>query len=169
MYSNIAVAFFWHFHQPIYSKPGNSTLPLPWVRLHCLKDYLDMLKHVQKFPEIQVTFNFTPSLLLQIYDYKSGKIADEQFLLFKKKPEELTDDNKVQILRDFFLANWDTMISPYQRYLSLLLKRGKNIVDEELPAVSQIFKPAEWRDLQIWSNIVWIDPIFRNEIKDLFE
>jgi alpha-amylase/alpha-mannosidase (GH57 family) len=128
-----------------------------------------MLKHVQKFPEIQVTFNFTPSLLLQIYDYKSGKIADEQFLLFKKKPEELTDDNKVQILRDFFLANWDTMISPYQRYLSLLLKRGKNIVDEELPAVSQIFKPAEWRDLQIWSNIVWIDPIFRNEIKDLFE
>ena len=61
------------------------------------------------------------------------------------------------------------MISPYQRYLSLLLKRGKNIVDEELPAVSQIFKPAEWRDLQIWSNIVWIDPIFRNEIKDLFE
>jgi alpha-amylase/alpha-mannosidase (GH57 family) len=169
MYSNISVALFWHFHQPIYSRPGDSTLPLPWVRLHCLKDYLDMLKHVQKFPEIQVTFNFTPSLLLQIYDYKAGKTTDEQFLLFKKKAEELTDDNKVQILRDFFLANWDTMISPYQRYLSLLLKRGKNIVDEELPAVAQIFKPAEWRDLQIWSNMVWIDPIFRNEIKDLFE
>ncbi|GAJ00110.1 unnamed protein product, partial [marine sediment metagenome] len=42
--SNISVAILWHFHQPIYSKPDDPTLPLPWVRLHCLKDYLDMLK-----------------------------------------------------------------------------------------------------------------------------
>jgi alpha-amylase/alpha-mannosidase (GH57 family) len=169
MHSNIAVAFFWHFHQPIYSKPEDSTLPLPWVRLHCLKDYLDMLKHVQEFPEIHVSFNFTPSLLLQIEGYVSGKATDEQFLLFKKKAEELTEEEKIQILRDFFLANWDKMIGPYPRYLSLLLKRGKNIVDEELPAIAQMFKPAEWRDLQVWSNIVWIDPIFRDDIKDLFE
>ena len=169
MHSNIAVAFIWHFHQPMYSKPDDSTLPLPWVRLHCLKDYLDMLKHVQEFPEIHVTFNFTPSLLLQIRDYSSGKSTDEQFLLFKKRVEELNDEEKIQILRDFFLANWDKMIGPYPRYLSLLLKRGKNIVDEELPAIAQMFKPAEWRDLQVWSNIVWIDPIFREDIKDLFD
>ncbi|KPK71618.1 hypothetical protein AMJ87_06985 [candidate division WOR_3 bacterium SM23_60] len=128
-----------------------------------------MLKHVQKFPEIQVTFNFTPSLLLQIKDYMSGQITDEQFLLFKKKPEDLNEEEKIQILRDFFLANWDKMIGPYPRYLSLLLKRGKNIVDEELPTIAQMFKLAEWRDLQVWSNLVWIDPIFRDEIKDLFE
>jgi alpha-amylase/alpha-mannosidase (GH57 family) len=169
MHSNIAVAFFWHFHQPMYSKPEDPTLPLPWVRLHCLKDYLDMLKHVQEFPEIHITFNFTPSLLLQIRDYISGKATDEQFLLFKKKPEDLNNEEKIQILRDFFLANWDNMIGPYPRYLSLLLKRGKNIVDEELPSIAHMFKPAEWRDLQVWSNMVWIDPIFRDDIKDLFE
>ncbi|MGD8979763.1 MAG: glycoside hydrolase family 57 protein, partial [candidate division WOR-3 bacterium] len=160
---------FWHFHQPMYSKPDDPTLPLPWVRLHCLKDYLDMLKHVQEFPEVQASFNFTPSLLMQIRDYASGKASDEQFLLFKKKAEELQDDEKIQILRDFFLANWENMIGPYPRYLSLLLKRGKNIVEDELPAIAQMFKPAEWRDLQVWSNIVWIDPIFREDIKDLFE
>lgn len=128
-----------------------------------------MLKHVQEFPEIHVSFNFTPSLLLQIEGYVSGKTTDEQFLLFKKKAEELTEEEKIQILRDFFLANWDNMIGPYPRYLSLLLKRGKNIVDDELPAIAQMFKPAEWRDLQVWSNIVWIDPIFRDAIKELFE
>jgi len=53
-----------------------------------------MLKHVQEFPEIHVTFNFTPSLLLQIRDYISGKATDEQFLLFKKKAEELDDEEK---------------------------------------------------------------------------
>ncbi len=169
MYSNIAVALLWHFHQPMYSKPDNNILPLPWVRLHCLKDYLDMLKHVQKFPGVQVTFNFTPSLLIQIRDYMTGKATDEQFLLFKKNAEELSDDDKIQILRDFFLANWEKMIGPYPRYLSLLLKRGKNIVDEELPAIAHMFKPGEWRDLQVWSNLVWIDPIFRDEVKDLFD
>jgi alpha-amylase/alpha-mannosidase (GH57 family) len=169
MHNNISVAIIWHFHQPMYSSPEGKTLPLPWVRLHCLKDYLDMLKNAQKFPELRLTFNFTPSLLVQIKDYVSGEIADEQFLLFKKKPEELTDEEKIQILRDFFLANWDKMIGPYPRYLSLLLKRGKNIVDEELPSIAQTFSVAEWRDLQMWSNLVWVDPIFREEIKDLYE
>jgi len=169
MNNNVAVAFVWHFHQPMYSSPQSQTLPLPWVRLHCLKDYLDMLKNAQKFPGLKMTFNFTPSLLLQIRDYVSGQMTDEQFLLFKKKPEELSDEEKLQILRDFFLANWDRMIGPYPRYLSLLLKRGKNIVENELPSVVQTFTPAEWRDLQIWSNLVWIDPIFREEIKDLYE
>jgi alpha-amylase/alpha-mannosidase (GH57 family) len=168
MHSNISVAFIWHFHQPMYSSPEGSTLPLPWVRLHCLKDYLDMLKNAQKFPDIRLTFNFTPSLLLQIRDYVSGEITDEQFLLFKKRPEELSDEEKIQILRDFFLANWDKMIAPYPRYLSLLLKRGKNIVEEELSAIAQTFTPAEWRDLQMWSNLVWIDPMFREEVKDLY-
>ena len=169
MHNNISVAFIWHFHQPMYSGPEGKTLPLPWVRLHCLKDYLDMLKNAQKFPELRLTYNFTPSLLLQIKDYVSGEITDEQFDLFKKKPEELTDDEKIQILRDFFLANWDKMIGPYPRYLSLLLKRGKNIVEEELPSIAQTFTVDEWRDLQMWSNLVWIDPIFRDEIKDIYE
>ncbi len=152
----------------MYCNPEGQVLPLPWVRLHCLKDYLDMLKNAQKFSEFKLTFNFTPSLLLQIKDYISGKITDEQFLLFKKKPEDLSDEEKIQILRDFFLANWDKMIGPYPRYLSLLLKRGKNIVEDELPAVAQTFTTAEWRDLQMWSNLAWVDPIFREEIKDLY-
>lgn len=167
--SNTSVAILWHFHQPIYSKPDDCTLPLPWVRLHCLKDYLDMLKHVQKFPEVHVTFNFTPSLLLQIQDYVSGKCTDKQFLLFRKNAEELMIEEKIDILRDFFLAHWERMIEPNKRYFSLLLKRGKNIVEEELKTIAQKFTRNEFRDLQIWANLVWIDPLFRDEIADLYK
>lgn len=167
--NNTSVAILWHFHQPVYSKPDDCTLPLPWVRLHCLKDYLDMLKHVQKFPETHVTFNFTPSLLLQIQDYVSGKCTDKQFLLFRKNAEELIIEEKIDILRDFFLAHWERMIEPNRRYFSLLLKRGKNIVEDELKSIAQTFTTNEFRDLQIWSNLVWIDPLFRNEIADLYK
>jgi alpha-amylase/alpha-mannosidase (GH57 family) len=169
MNQTVSIAILWHFHQPIYSKPDDNTLLLPWVRLHCIKDYLDMLRHVQKFPEVHVTFNFTPSLLLQINDYKTGKSTDKQFLLFRKKAEDLTEEERINILRDFFLAHWERMIELNKRYFSLLLKRGKNIVEEELASIAQSFTANELRDLQIWSNLVWIDPLFRDEIKDLYE
>jgi alpha-amylase/alpha-mannosidase (GH57 family) len=166
---NLKVAFVWHFHQPLYSKPDDNVLPLPWVRLHAIKDYLDMLKYIQKFPSLHATFNFTPSLLLQIQDYQKNSVTDRQFLLFKKKAEELTVEERIEILRDFFLANWETMIEPFPRYLSLLLKRGKNIVEDELPAIAQNFTVSEIRDLQIWANLTWIDPMFRGEINDLYQ
>ncbi len=167
--NNVSVTLLWHFHQPLYSEPDNCTLPLPWVRLHCIKDYLDMLKHVQNYPEIQVTFNFTPSLLQQIHDYQTEKCTDHQFLLFKKKAEELTPEEKTDILRDFFLAHWERMIEINPRYFALLLKRGKNIVEEELSSVAQAFTIDEYRDLQIWANLVWIDPLFRGKIDDLYQ
>ena len=128
-----------------------------------------MLKHVQNYPEIKVTFNFTPSLLQQIHDYQTGKCTDRQFLLFKKKAEQLAPEEKTDILRDFFLAHWERMIEVNPRYFALLLKRGKNIVEEELVSVAQTFTTDEYRDLQIWANLVWIDPLFRGEINDLYQ
>uniref|UniRef100_A0A7C4XJF4 Glycoside hydrolase family 57 N-terminal domain-containing protein n=1 Tax=candidate division WOR-3 bacterium TaxID=2052148 RepID=A0A7C4XJF4_UNCW3 len=167
--NNISLAILWHFHQPVYSRPGDKILPLPWVRFHSIKDYLDMLLHLKKYPDIQVTFNFTPSLLLQIDDYRNNRCQDRQFVLFRKRADELTLEEKVEILKDFFLANWEKMVEPYPRYFSLLLKRGKKLVIDELPAVAQSFTTEEFRDLQVWSNLVWIDPIFRNEIKELYQ
>ncbi len=166
---NLQVALLWHFHQPIYSEPDNCIYPLPWVRLHCLKDYLDMLKHVQNYPNIRVTFNFTPSLLIQIQQYQAGACTDKQYVLFKKNASELTLEEKTDILRDFFLAHWERMIEAHPRYLSLLLKRGRNIVEEELISVAKTFTEDELRDLQIWSNLVWIDPLFRGKIEDLYQ
>ncbi len=167
--NNIFVAFLWHFHQPIYSTPDDKVLPMPWVRLHAIKDYLDMVRNLQKFPEFHATFNITPSLLIQIEDYKERGFTDRQFLLFKKRAEDLTLEEKVEILKDFFLANWEKMVEPYPRYFSLLMKRGKKLVPEELINVAQNFTIDEFRDLQVWSNLAWIDPLFRPEIKELYQ
>lgn len=128
-----------------------------------------MLKNLQKYPRLHATFNFSPSLLMQIQDYKENGFTDRQFLLFKKRAEDLTFEEKIEILKDFFLANWEKMIEPYPRYFSLLMKRGKKLVPEELSNVAQNFTVDEIRDLQVWMNLSWIDPLFRDEIDELYQ
>ena len=49
---------------------------MPWVRLHATKAYFDMAFLMEKFPDTRATFNFTPSLLLQLEEIGSGSVAD---------------------------------------------------------------------------------------------
>ena len=35
--------FLWHMHQPYYVNPASRTALMPWVRLHAVKGYLDMV------------------------------------------------------------------------------------------------------------------------------
>ena len=43
---DLALAFYWHQHQPYYPiEPGGEN-PMPWVRLHGVKDYYGMALHL---------------------------------------------------------------------------------------------------------------------------
>ena len=55
----------WHMHQPDYREPGSDRAVMPWVRLHALKDYLDMVRIAAQH-RARVTFNLTPVLLMQL-------------------------------------------------------------------------------------------------------
>ena len=39
----LSIAFYWHMHQPFYKLNSEGDYIMPWVRLHAIKDYLDML------------------------------------------------------------------------------------------------------------------------------
>jgi alpha-amylase/alpha-mannosidase (GH57 family) len=60
------VALLWHMHQPYYEDLVTGEQILPWVRLHALKDYYGMVALLDEFPDVRVTFNLVPSLLVQI-------------------------------------------------------------------------------------------------------
>jgi hypothetical protein len=67
------LAIIWHQHQPIYFKdPDTGIYQKPWVRVHAAKDYVDMAAMLEQYPDIQTTFNLTPSLLRQLMDLESG-------------------------------------------------------------------------------------------------
>ncbi len=160
--SPLYIAFLWHFHQPNYKDPHTGIYRLPWVRLHGIKDYLDMVKRVEKFPSLKLTFNIVPSLMEQLNDYVENDAKDIYLLLTLKNPNDLTEAEKIFILENFFLANWDNMIKPYPRYYELLQKRGFRFTKKDLAKVSRYFSEGDIRDLQVLFNLSWVDPIFRD-------
>ena len=72
----LPVLFLWHHHQPFYQAPGAERPELPWVRLHAARGYLDMMA-VTRETGCSMTFNFSPSLLLQLREAAAYEICDE--------------------------------------------------------------------------------------------
>ena len=66
------VAILWHMHQPYYEDLATGEHILPWVRLHALKDYYGMVALLRSFPDVRVTFNLVPSLLVQLEAFAAG-------------------------------------------------------------------------------------------------
>jgi len=151
----LAVAFLWHLHQPYYTDPLTKTAPLPWVRLHAIKGYFDMGILLDEHPDVRVTVNLTPSLLLQLQELADGSVADLFWTHTARPAADLTGDERVFILRHFFSANWDTVIRPHDRYYGLLFQRGTHPRDEDLPDLARRFSTQDLLDLQVWHNLAW--------------
>ena len=159
----VYLAFLWHQHQPMYKNPLDNIYKLPWVRLHATKDYYDMVAILDNYPKVKVNINLVPSLLMQLDEYSKG-IAKDKFLDLTLKPAiELSEDDKVFILMNFFMANWDNMIFPYNRYHQLLEKRGKQTSEADIRRILNYFKIEDFRDLQVWFNLSWFDPYWRRQ------
>lgn len=149
------VCFLWHMHQPYYTDPVAGFASMPWVRLHATKAYYDMAWLLERFPGITATFNFTPSLLIQLRELSAGKVGD-LFLHYAQRPAaDLTPSERAFIVRHFFAANWSTMVRPYPRYHELLVKRGLDVKRQPLDRLAAQFTTQELRDLQVWHNLAW--------------
>ncbi|MDA8433740.1 MAG: glycoside hydrolase family 57 protein [Nitrospiraceae bacterium] len=157
------VSFLWHMHQPYYKDPLSGYYRLPWVRLHGTKDYLDMVEILRDFPAIRQNFNLVPSLIEQIIEYEEGGAKDLFLELSEKSPPNLSQDEKIFILENFFLANWDNMIRPFPRYHELLVKRGTHLIRSDLVRTAKYFRDGDFLDLQVYFNLCWIDPFFREK------
>ena len=151
------LAFILHMHQPYYKDLLTQESDLPWVRLHGAKDYLDMVQILDKFPKIKQTFNVVPSLFEQIEDYNSGKVKDKYLELSKKPAAGLTKSDQEFILQNFFSINNEKVISTFPRYYQLHAKHRHR----------QKFSEQDYLDLQLYFNLAWIDPSFRQNIPEL--
>lgn len=167
--SPLFVAFLWHMHQPFYKDPFTGKYRLPWVRLHGTKDYLDMAIILEGYPGIKQTFNLVPSLIEQILDYTDNNATDTFLEVTVKRASDLAEYEKVFILENFFLANWDTMVKPFPRYFELLSKRGFSFSKGDLCRIARYFTDRDFLDLQVLFNLVWIDPMFRDKDSFLIE
>lgn len=167
MQKKLAVAIIWHMHQPNYQTQPNGIRLMPWSRLHAIKDYLDMLIILDKFPKIKLNFSISPDLLDVIDDYANKDGHDIHSKLTITPVNELTNDDKLYILNYFFDANYENIISKNKRYNELYLKRytgGEVSIND--------FSDQDYADIMALFNIVWFDPTWKKvypELKKLEE
>lgn len=154
--ARVEVAFLWHMHQPPYREADSGSYLLPWVRLHATRGYLDMARIHERFPEVRATVNFSPILLEQLEDYAAGRAHDRFLDLTARHASDLSEADRVLLLRTFFMVSWEQGVRPLPRYRELLHKRGLDLSYVDLVEVARSFNVGELRDLQVLFNLAWM-------------
>lgn len=149
------VVFLWHMHQPYYVDPATGTALMPWVRLHAVKGYLDMIAMIEEFPDLRLNFNLTPVLLRQLDDLAAGRIRDRWLDWSRKPAADLDPEERLAILENFFKIHWDNLLKPHPRYRELLSKRGTTFYREDVRQSLRYWSDRDLRDLQVWFNLAW--------------
>lgn len=155
--SEIYLHVLWHQHQPWYFKPDSNLAVMPWVRLHGVKDYYDIAWLSKEYEGWKQTINLVPSLLEQLELYTEHQATDVYLDLSRKPADQLTHEEKTKALEFFFHANHQRMIQPFPRYEELYRKRGSSVQQ-----AAKHFNIQDLLDLQVWYNIAWLDPLWRN-------
>ena len=149
----VNLVLIWHMHQPEYKDPANRTYFLPWTRLHALKDYWGMVKILEEFPEVHMTFNIVPSLAAQIQEYASGNFREPWFDLAFAPSSDLTLGQKREILLRAFQANIEHLVRRWSRFARLF--DGYQAFG--LEASIACLGVQDWLDLQVLSQLAWMD------------
>ncbi|MBT8211748.1 MAG: hypothetical protein KJN71_01250 [Acidimicrobiia bacterium] len=141
------VALIWNLHQPLVPVNDDGFFSEPWVRAHAVHDYLGLARRVEASPEIQVTFNLTPTLLIQLEALANGT-RDVFWELTETSAGELADDERAFVEERFF----ETGPNSAARFPRLA----------ELAALDEL-SDQDLTDLQILWNLSWVDPALADE------
>src|SRR3989449_929682 len=152
------VAFVWHMHQPYYKDDLTSTYLLPWVRLRSAKDYFKMPALLDGYPKVRATFNLVPSLLAQLEGYGKEESVDLFLNLSQRAAGDLSTEERDFVLRWMRESPRALRVQQSPRYLELASR-----------AVDAQFTLADIRDLQVWFNLAWCDPVWVENDRGLAE
>jgi alpha-amylase/alpha-mannosidase (GH57 family) len=150
--SRVNLVILWHMHQPQYRDPATGQYVLPWTRLHALKDYWGMVKVLGEFPKVHATFNFVPLLAEQIEEYASGRFKEEWFEIAFAPAVSLTPEQKRGALERAFQVH-DSLINRWPRFTEL----QSQVRSGGAEACTGYFTVRDWRDLQLLSQLAWMD------------
>ena len=148
--NRVHLVLLWHMHQPQYRDPTTGQYVLPWTRLHATKDYFGMVRALAEFPRVRATFNLVPSLAMQLEEYGIGTFHEPSFDLAFRPADALTAEDKAETLLRAFQVNREHMLPRWPRFAELFQWAQQD-------GAAARFALRDWRDLQLLSQLVWMD------------
>ena len=103
--AEVTLAIFWHQHQPYYPDDVAGENPMPWVRLHGVKDYYGMALHLLEVPEMRCTINLVPSLIHQLEGYTKRGATDMPLIASRQAAGDLSEADCLYLLDT---SSWQT-------------------------------------------------------------
>ena len=120
-----------------------------------------MVKLLDEFPAMRQTFNLVPSLIEQLQDYVASTARDPFLDAASRPAQEMGLGEKLFVLRYLFQANVDNMIGRYPRYRELWSEFRTR--PEDASAAAQRLRDTDITDLQVLSQIAWMDEFFLDD------
>lgn len=145
-------------HQPDYRNYETGEFTLPWVYLHAIKDYSDMVSHLEAHPSMKAVVNFVPVLLDQLEDYAaqfaSGQLRDPLLrLLATPDLEKVSTQDRLRAFDSCFRSNHVTMMQPYPAYKRL--HDMHEVLREHGEADLAYLSGQYLADLLVWYHLAW--------------
>ncbi|MDX1347624.1 MAG: glycoside hydrolase family 57 protein [Thiomicrorhabdus chilensis] len=170
----IKVVLCWHMHQPHYRDGLDGAYRLPWVYLHAIKDYTDMVWHLENCPDARVVVNFAPVLLEQLSDYhlqmqawlEKGESMQDPLLNLAAGITPIPDDlaERERLIAVCQRAYAPTMINVLPHFRELIDLVNCNSAPEGIdPTCLGYLNPQFFTDLLVWYHLAWMGISLRHE------
>ena len=194
MPEKLKVVLCWHMHQPAYYDWHSEQYQLPWTYLHGIKDYVDMVAHLEAVPNARAVVNFAPTLLEQLDDYvqqiqaflREGSIPIRDPLLaaltsqpahqpFLNQPAGETNEAamitaaRLKLIDQCLRANQERLIKRFKPYQALA--EVANSFKQNAKLVTYLDEQYVV-DLVMWYHLAWLGEIVRRQdsrVKALIE
>lgn len=174
MTDKLRIALCWHMHQPYYRDGLDGLYRLPWVYLHAIKDYADMVAHLEEFPAARVVVNFAPVLLEQLDDYGHQM---RQWLQYEKPMLDpllnlvagaaeipASPEKRAEIITACQRAYAPTMIDRHAPFRELVDIALDQYSAGELDAVRVSYLRQQFFvDLLMWYHLAWMGESVRRQ------
>jgi len=158
----IKLVLYWHMHQPEYRDLASGEFILPWTYLHVIKDYVDMVAHLEAQPHAKAVINFAPILLEQIAEYAQqvSQYLQQQtpirdaFLAALVSRELPTDaEAKLTLIKHCLRAHRERQINRYPAFAKLA--EMVDWLDQHFDAIPYLTNQFI-ADLLVWYHLVWL-------------
>ncbi|KEZ77225.1 glycoside hydrolase family 57 protein [Salinisphaera hydrothermalis] len=172
----LQIVLCWHMHQPDYFDPTSGRFQDPWTYLHAIKDYVDMVAHLEAHPDMRAVVNFSPVLLEQIEAYTTdltavaaggGRIHDPLLAALHQPLIPNEREERIMLLRACLRGAENRLfenLAVYQRLVATA--RHMLAHPDEIGYLHDQF----FVDLLVWYHLGWIGETVRRSdarIQDL--